>query len=83
MVEIKLFMEGIMKTGTKELKTSQISSEVFVISPTQIDFISASFGDAMAEAMNLKSLSYKIRKIAAESLIKALHSAKTMGCKGN
>ena len=68
-----------MKPNVTELKRSAISSEVFVISPSQIDFISAHFGDSMAEALNLKSLAYKFRKIAAESLIKALNSAKTMG----
>ena len=52
--------------------------EIFM-AKTQIDFISANFGDAMAEALNLKSLSYKFRKIAADTLVKALNSASTMG----
>ncbi len=68
-----------MKENIKELKTSDISSEIFVIAPSQIDFISEKFGDAVAEAMNMRPLSQKIRKIAAETLIKTLHAAKTMG----
>ena len=68
-----------MKSNITELKPSDITSEVFLISKTQIDFISANFGDAMAEALNLKSLSYKFRKIAADTLVKALNSASTMG----
>ena len=71
--------EIFMKSNITELKQSDITSEVFLISRTQIDFISANFGDAMAEALNLKSLSYKFRKIAADTLVKALNSASTMG----
>ena len=69
----------IMNAGVQELKTSDITSEIFVISPTQIDFISQRFGDAVAEAMNMRPLSQKLRQIAAETLIKTLRSAKTMG----
>ncbi len=68
-----------MKSNFQELQTSSISSEVFVIAPTQIDFIAEKFGDAVAEAMNMRPLSYKIRQIAAETLIKTLHAAKKMG----
>ena len=70
---------GIMKNNITTLNTSDISSEVFVIAPSQIDFISEKFGDAVAEAMNMRPLSQKIRKIAAETLVKILQSAKTMG----
>lgn len=69
----------LMKSNITELKPADITSEVFLISKSQIDFISANFGDAMAEALNLKSLSFKFRKIAADSLVKALNSASTMG----
>ena len=61
------------------LKTSDISSEVFVIAPAQIEFISECFGNAVAEAMNMRPLAQKIRQIAAETLIKTLQSAKKMG----
>ena len=68
-----------MKSDVQELKTSDITSEIFVIAPTHIEFISQRFGDAVAEAMNMRPLSQKLRQIAAETLIKTLRSAKTMG----
>ncbi len=68
-----------MKDFVQTLNTSDITSEVFIIAPTQIDFISKKFGDAVAEAMNMRPLSQKLRQIAAETLIKTLQSAKTMG----
>ena len=68
-----------MKNNIQTLKNSEITSNVFVIAPTQIDAISKNFGDAVAEAMNVKPLSHKIREIAAEILVKTLHDAKTMG----
>lgn len=68
-----------MKTGIQQLKTSEITSDVFVIAPTQIEWISKTFGDAVAEAMNVRPLSHKIRQIAAETLIQVLRNAKNMG----
>ena len=68
-----------MKDNIQELKATDISSEIFVIAPTQIEFISQRFGDAVAEAMNMRPLAQKIRQIASETLIKTLKSAKTMG----
>ena len=68
-----------MKTNVQQLKPSEITSEVFVIAPSQIEWISEKFGDAFAEAMNVRPLSQKIRQIAAETLIKVLHKAKNMG----
>ena len=68
-----------MKSDVQELKTSDITSEIFVIAPTQIEYISQRFGDAVAEAMNMRPLAQRIRQIAAETLVKTLKSAKTMG----
>ena len=68
-----------MRDNGQMLKTSEISSDVFVITPHQIDMISQKFGDAVAEAMNIRPLSQKIREIAADVLVKTLQSAKTMG----
>jgi len=68
-----------MRDNVQMLKTNEISSDVFVIAPSQIDTISQKFGDAVAEAMNIRPLSQKIREIAADVLVKTLHSAKTMG----
>ena len=67
-----------MKPNIRQLKTSEISSDVFVIAPNQIDLIAKLFGDAVAEEMNVRSLSQKIQKIATETLIKVLNSAKTL-----
>ena len=68
-----------MKENVQTLKTSEITSNVFVIAPTQIDIIAQRFGDAVAEAMNVRPLAHKIREIAADVLVQTLHDAKTMG----
>ena len=68
-----------MKDNFQMLKASEISSDVFVIAPSQIDAISKQFGEAVAEAMNVKPLSQKICQIAAEILVKTLTEAKNMG----
>ena len=71
--------EKTMRNNIQTLKPEQITSDVFIIAPTQIETISNNFGDAVAEAMNVRPLSPKIRQIAAEILTKVLHDAKTMG----
>lgn len=68
-----------MKQDVRKLKPSEISSDVFIIAPSQIDLISKMFGDAVAEEMNVRSLSGKIRQIAADTLVKVLNSVKNMG----
>jgi hypothetical protein len=68
-----------MKENVKQLEITTISSDVFVISPAILETISKKFGDAVAEAMNVRPLAGKIRQIASETLIKVLHDAKKMG----
>jgi hypothetical protein len=68
-----------MQTNIRELKQSEISSEVFIISPTQIDIISKMFADAVAQEMNVRPLSEKIHQIAKENLLKTLKFAKRIG----
>ena len=68
-----------MRNNIQTLKPEQITSDVFIIAPSQIEAISNNFGDAVAEAMNVRPLSPKIRQIAAEILTRVLHDAKTMG----
>ena len=68
-----------MKDNFQTLKTSEITSNVFVIAPTQIEIIAQKFGDAVAEAMNVRPLAHKIREIATDILINTLHDAKNMG----
>ena len=63
----------------QNLKPSEITSDVFIINPSQIDFISQTFGNTVAEEMNMRPLSYKLQQIAADTLVKILHAAKTMG----
>ena len=68
-----------MQTNIRELKQSEISSEVFIINPTQIDIISKMFADAVAQEMNVRPLSEKIHQIAKETLLKTLKFAKRIG----
>jgi hypothetical protein len=68
-----------MKEQARQLNPSDISSEVFIISPTQIEYIAATFGDAVADAMNMRAFSHKIRQIAEHSLRAALGAAKKQG----
>ena len=68
-----------MKENIQMLKRSEITSDIFVIAPTQIDEISKNFGDAVAGALNVRPLSPKIREIAKDILIDILNNAKNMG----
>ena len=68
-----------MKQSVQQLKSSEITSDVFVIAPSQIEWISKKFGDAVAEAMNIRPLSQKIRQIAMDTLVCVLNDAKKMG----
>jgi hypothetical protein len=70
-----------MKNNIKQLDPTQIISPVFIIAPTQIDHISKIFGDAVADAMNMRTFAPKIRQIARTALEKALIDAKTRGNK--
>ena len=68
-----------MKQNVTNLKYSDLASDVFVITPSQVDKITQMFSDALAETMNVRPLTQKIRQIANETLIKTLKNAKTMG----
>ncbi|MCQ2574818.1 MAG: hypothetical protein MJ156_01795 [Alphaproteobacteria bacterium] len=68
-----------MKTEYQQLQPSEITSEVFVISPSQIDYISQNFTEKLAEELNLRPLAYKIQQIAKDALIYSLKQAKKMG----
>lgn len=68
-----------MRTPITELKTSDITSTVYTISPTQIEYIAHTFGDAVANAMNMRAFAGKFREIAIQSLNDALARAKHMG----
>ena len=68
-----------MKNSIQSLRPTDITSDVFIIAPNQIDLISQKFGDAVAEAMNVRPLAGKIRQIAMEILTQTLNDAKKMG----
>ena len=68
-----------MRAPVRQLSTSDITSDVYTISPTQIDYIARIFGDGVADAMNMRAFAAKIREIANTSLRHALNNARHMG----
>ncbi len=68
-----------MRESIHNLKTSDITSDVYVIAPTQIDHIAQLFADRVADAMNMRTFAAKIRQIATQSLHGALGAARKMG----
>ncbi len=65
----------------KRLNPSDITSEVFVIAPSQIEYISQIFGTAVANSMNMRPFASKITQLAQQALRHALTAAKTQGAK--
>lgn len=70
-----------MKEPVQHLNTSDITSEIYVIAPTQIEYISRLFADSVADTMNMRTFAPKIRQIASESLRRALAAARKQGAK--
>lgn len=68
-----------MREPVQNLNTSNITSEVFVIAPTQIEYIAQIFADSVADAMNMRTFAPKIRQIAFQSLRTALSAARHSG----
>ncbi|MBP5794747.1 MAG: hypothetical protein J6W41_01885 [Alphaproteobacteria bacterium] len=66
------------QTVTK-LQTSEITSTVFTIAPTQMEYIAKTIGDTVADNMNMRAFAPKIREIAMRALQNALKSARYMG----
>ena len=64
-----------------QLSPEQITSAVYVIAPSQVDYIARIFADAVANAMNMRAFAPKIRAIATQSLHRGLGAAKKMGKK--
>ena len=71
--------EKMHEQVVKNLKTDDITSEVYVIAPTQMEYIATLIGNTVADSMNMRAFSPKIRNIAMLALQKALKSAKHMG----
>ena len=70
-----------MKNTVQDLSPKDITSEVFIIAPSQIDAISKKFGNAVAESMNMRPLAQKIEKLAKDILTQTLYETKNMGQK--
>ena len=70
-------MQGSIRT----LNPKDITSDVFIIAPTQIEYIARLFGNTVADTMNMRTFAPKIRQIAEQALRHALTSAKTQGIK--
>jgi len=68
-----------MREPIHNLNPANITSEVFVIAPTQIEYIAQIFGDRVADAMNMRTFAQKIRQVAEESLRTALAAARHQG----
>lgn len=68
-----------MKEQVKQLQTNNITSEIFVISPAQLDYIAGVFSKNFADTMNMRTFSDRITEVARESLRAALRAAKKMG----
>lgn len=68
-----------MKDSIQNLTPEQITSDVFIIAPTQIEYISRLMGDTVADAMNMRAFAPKLRTIAAAALKRALTAAKKSG----
>ena len=68
-----------MKDQINQLPPQNITSEVFLVSPAQLDYIADVFSKNFADAMNMRTLSTRIEQIARESLRAAFRAAKKMG----
>lgn len=68
-----------MREPVQKLNPANITSDVFVIAPTQIEYIAQIFGDSVADAMNMRTFAQKIRLIAEQSLRTALSAARHQG----
>lgn len=68
-----------MKEPIKQLDINNITSETFIISPAQIEYIANVFAKNFADTMNMRTFSQKICEIAETSLRTALKAAKKMG----
>ena len=68
-----------MKEPVQRLNTANITSDIFVVAPTQIEYIARLFADSVADTMNMRTFAPKIRQIAQESLRPALSAARRQG----
>ena len=67
------------ETNIRRLNPANITSEVFIVAPTQIEYISQIFADSVADTLNLRTFAQKIRQIVEQSLRTALTAARHQG----
>lgn len=72
-----------MRTTIHQLSPKNITSDVFIIAPTQIEYISQIFADSVADSMNMRAFAQKLRQIAEQSLRTALNAARHQGAKNS
>ncbi|MBR5625681.1 MAG: hypothetical protein IKW67_02790 [Alphaproteobacteria bacterium] len=68
-----------MREPVQKLNPENITSDVFIIAPTQIEYIARIFGNTVADTMNMRTFAPKIRQIAEQSLRHALGMARKAG----
>ena len=68
-----------MREPVQKLNPESITSDVFIVAPTQIEYISRLFGNTVADTMNMRTFAPKIRQIAEQALRHALTNARKMG----
>lgn len=68
-----------MHEPVQKLNPESITSDIYVIAPTQIEYIARLFGNTVADTMNMRTFAPKIRQIAEQALRHALNSARKMG----
>ena len=68
-----------MRENIQQLKPESITSDVYLVAPTQIEHIARIFGNTVADTMNMRTFAPKIRQIAEQALRHALQSARHMG----
>lgn len=70
-----------MREPVQDLNISDITSDIYTIAPTQLDYIATLFGNTVADTMNMRTFAPKIRQIARAALNHALKSARSQGAK--
>jgi hypothetical protein len=68
-----------MREQVNELNPQAITSEVFLVSPSQLSYIADVFSKNFADAMNMRTMAGRIEQIAKESLNAAFKAARRMG----
>ena len=69
----------VMQESVHKLNPANITSDVFIVAPTQIEYIARLFGNTVADTMNMRTFAPKIRQIAEQALRHALGAAKKQG----